>query len=123
MSLLFKNMKKLIILFTITLFAVGCSSVEDESTSNEKTQTDKQITFTTTELSEYDGKSGNDCYVAVSGRVHEIRESDKWVDGIHTESEGQASCGRDLTQAMDESPHGISILTTSPKVKMIGTIE
>jgi predicted heme/steroid binding protein len=67
--------------------------------------------------------SGNDCYVAVSGRVYEISDSDKWVDGEHIDSEGQASCGRDLTQAMDESPHGISILTTSPKVKMIGTIE
>ncbi|HRP37832.1 MAG TPA: cytochrome b5 domain-containing protein, partial [Candidatus Dojkabacteria bacterium] len=97
------------------LFAVGCSS--------ENSQTDKQIKFTTTELSEYDGKSGNDCYVAVSGRVYEISDSDKWVDGDHIDSEGQASCGKDLTEAMDESPHGISILTTSPKVKMIGTIE
>lgn len=123
MSLLFTNMKKLFILLIISLFVVGCSSVEDESTNIEETQTDRQITFTNSELSAFDGKSGNDCYVAVSGRVYEISDSDKWIDGNHIESEGQASCGRDLTEAMDESPHGISILTTSPKVKLIGTLE
>jgi predicted heme/steroid binding protein len=116
-------MKKLLILTFIVFFAVGCSSTEDETSTTQTSQEDRQVTFTASELSEYDGKSGNDCYVAVSGRVYEISDSDKWVDGEHIDSEGQASCGRDLTQAMDESPHGISILTTSPKVKMIGTIE
>lgn len=123
MSLLFTNMKKLFILLIISLFVVGCSSVEEGSTTSEETQTDKQMSFTISELSAFDGKSGNDCYVAVSGRVYEISDSDKWIDGNHIESEGQASCGRDLTEAMDESPHGISILTTSPKVKLIGTLE
>lgn len=123
MSLLFKNMKKLLILTFIVFFAIGCSSTEDETSTTQTSQEDRQVTFTASELSEYDGKSGNECYVAVSGRVYEIRDSEKWIDGDHIESEGQASCGRDLTRAMDESPHGISILTTSPKVKMIGTLE
>lgn len=116
-------MKKLLILIAISFFAIGCTSTEDVSKTNEQIQSDKQITFTISELSEYDGKSGNDCYVAVSGRVYEISNSNKWVNGDHISSEGQASCGRDLTEAMAASPHGISILTTSPKVKQIGTIE
>lgn len=116
-------MKKLLILTFIVFFAIGCSSTEDETSTTQTSQEDRQVTFTASELSEYDGKSGNECYVAVSGRVYEIRDSEKWIDGDHIESEGQASCGRDLTRAMDESPHGISILTTSPKVKMIGTLE
>jgi predicted heme/steroid binding protein len=116
-------MKKLLILIAISLFAIGCTSTEDVPTTNEQAQTDKQLVFNTSELSEYDGKSGNNCYVAVSGRVYEISNSNKWINGDHLDSDGQASCGRDLTEAMAASPHGISILTTSPKVKQIGTLE
>ena len=116
-------MKKLLILTFIIFFAVGCSSTDDETSTTQTSQEDRQVAFTASELSEYDGKSGNDCYVAVSGRVYEISDSDKWIDGNHIESEGQASCGRDLTEAMNDSPHGVSILTTSPRVKLIGTLE
>lgn len=108
----------------VTFLAVGCASDENQPTTSQGGSNRTASTRVTSEqLAENDGKAGNKCYVAVSGRVYEITNSSKWVNGIHTESEGQASCGRDLTEAMDESPHGVSILTTSPRVKLIGNLE
>lgn len=105
-------MKKLLIIFVVTIFSVGCTSTQENP-----------ITITAQQLSENNGKSGNSCYVAVSGKVYEISGSNEWIDGEHIESEGQASCGKDLTALMNDSPHGVSILTTSPRVKLIGTLE
>lgn len=111
-------MRKLFIVLFIVLFAVGCSSAENESTDNGN----NLLSISSIQLSENDGKSGNKCYVAISGSVYEIKGSNKWVNGNHLESEGKATCGRDLTEVMNDSPHGISILTTSPKVTLVGQL-
>lgn len=111
-------MKKLLIFVFIVLFVAGCSSTENESTNNGNNLS----SISTTQLSENDGKSGNKCFVAISGKVYEIKGSNKWIDGNHMESEGLASCGKDLTDVMNDSPHGISILTTSPKVTLVGQL-
>ncbi len=66
---------------------------------------------TQAELAKNDGKDGTKCYVAVSGTVYEVSEdSPYWQNGSHTTSEGQASCGRDLTEAIKQAPHGTSKL-------------
>jgi predicted heme/steroid binding protein len=111
-------MKKLFIILFIALFAVGCSSAENKSTDNGNNLS----SISSIQLSENNGKSGNKCFVAISGKVYEIKESNKWIDGNHLESEGKASCGKDLTEVMNDSPHGISILTTSPKVTLVGQL-
>lgn len=63
-----------------------------------------------TELSKKDGKNGTSCWVAIEGTVYEINNSIYWVDGVHVTSGGRASCGRDLTEVLKDSPHGISVL-------------
>lgn len=65
---------------------------------------------TQAELAKNDGKDGAKCYVAVSGTVYEISDSAYWQNGSHTTSEGQASCGRDLTEVIKQAPHGTSKL-------------
>ena len=111
-------MKELFIVLFIALFSVGCSSAENKSTDNGNNLS----SISSIQLSENNGKSGNKCFVAISGKVYEIKESNKWIDGNHLESEGKASCGKDLTEVMNDSPHGISILTTSPKVTLVGQL-
>jgi predicted heme/steroid binding protein len=108
-------MKKLILLsITSLIILVGCSQT---------TQPDAPLKDLTVEaLAKFDGKDGNECYVAVSDDIYLISNSSSWVDGEHLDSEGKASCGRDLTQGIADSPHGISILTTSPKVKLVGKL-
>ena len=75
-----------------------------------------QGSFTPEELSEYDGKDGNDCYVAVDGDVYLIEGFALWQMGEHIPSNGRASCGYDLTEVIDESPHGRSKLQLLQKV-------
>lgn len=73
-------------------------------------------TFTEEELSEYDGTSGNDCYVAVDGDVYLIEGFALWQMGQHIPSNGRATCGFDLTDVIDESPHGRSKLQLLQKI-------
>lgn len=73
-------------------------------------------TFTVEELAEHDGTSGNDCYVAVDGDVYLIEGFALWQMGQHIPSNGRASCGFDLTDVIDESPHGRSKLQLLEKV-------
>jgi len=109
-------MKKTLLILTIGIFFLtGCQSQSTETPSNGQE-------VSRTELASADGKNGNKCFVAVSERVYEIKNSSLWVDGVHTESEGEANCGRDLTSVIRRAPHGVSILTSSPKVSLVGSL-
>lgn len=113
--------KTLFILIISILFLSGCQSQSQTGNADDQTSSGGEG-ITRTQLANADGKNGNPCYVAVSGRVYEIKNSSLWVDGIHTESEGDASCGRDLTSVIRRAPHGVSILTSSPKVSSVGNL-
>jgi len=101
---------------TITTSSSSSSSssggaVVDESVSR---------SYTLEELALYDGKDGNDCLVAVDGDVYLIEGFALWVGGEHITSGGRARCGFDLTEVIDESPHGRSKLEL---LKKVGTLE
>lgn len=61
--------------------------------------------YTLEELSEYNGKNGK-VYIAYDGQVYDVSDSYLWEDGIH---QGIHDSGKDLTQEMDEAPHGPEI--------------
>ena len=78
-------------------------------------------TYTLEELTQYDGKNGNKCLVAVDGDVYLIEGFALWQNGEHIPSGGRARCGLDLTEVIDnESPHGRSKLQL---LKKVGTLE
>ena len=89
----------------------GGAAVVDESVNR---------SYTLEELALYDGKDGNDCLVAVDGDVYLIEGFALWVGGEHITSGGRARCGFDLTEVIDESPHGRSKLEL---LKKVGTLE
>jgi predicted heme/steroid binding protein len=66
--------------------------------------------FTVAELAAFDGRNGNQCYVAVDKTVYLIEGKALWQDGKHAPSNGQAMCGKDLTAVIEKSPHGRSKL-------------
>ena len=68
--------------------------------------------FTSTELSEFDGREGRPAYVAYKGVVYDVSESAMWDDGDH---EGMHSAGMDLTEAHDDAPHDVHV-TDFPQV-------
>jgi predicted heme/steroid binding protein len=72
--------------------------------------------YTLEELAQYDGKDGNNCLVAVDGEVYLIEGFALWEMGEHIPSGGRARCGLDLTEVIDESPHGRSKLQLLEKV-------
>ncbi len=76
--------------------------------------------YTLEELAGYDGAEGNQCLVAVDGDVYLIEGFALWQMGEHLPSGGRARCGLDLTEVIDESPHGRSKLQLLRKV---GTLE
>lgn len=79
----------------------GQSTTNSTSSLSQTSVSAETETFTVAELKAFDGKGGNKCYVAVSGKVYDLTDSPLWVDGVHQTSEGRAKCGEDLTQVFN----------------------
>ena len=97
---------------TIVTASSAVSSAEAASSSS--SQSNAQ-TFTLDELAQYDGKNGNDAYVAVSGTVYDVTNADRWQNGNHY----GVQAGTDCTTAISRSPHGSSVLDGLP---IVGTL-
>ena len=95
--------------------ATASSAVSSsDAASSSSTQSNAQ-TFTLDELSQYDGKNGNDAYVAVDGIVYDVTNAAKWQNGNHY----GVQAGTDCTTAISRSPHGTSVLDGLP---IVGTL-
>jgi predicted heme/steroid binding protein len=70
-------------------------------------------TFTREELREFDGREGRPAYVAFRGKVYDVSESFLWRGGKH---QVLHQAGEDLTEAMQEAPHGEELLARFPVV-------
>lgn len=118
-------MKKLFIsVFLVsTLVITGCSSNKPNNqnttpqiTTEDKTKSTQQKTFTVDELKKYNGENGNPAYVAVDGVVYDVTNANKWKSGKHQ----GVSAGNDLTKAIASSPHGKNVLS---KLPVMGTLK
>jgi len=67
--------------------------------------------FTRAELARYNGKNGNPAYIAYRGKVYDVSDSFLWKGGDHQASH---SAGQDLTDALEEAPHGSELLKRFP---------
>lgn len=67
---------------------------------------DEKLVLTLEELSEFDGQDGNRAYVAVDGVIYDVTDAEPWKGGTHNDF----TAGKDLTEEMKESPHGLSKL-------------
>jgi predicted heme/steroid binding protein len=69
--------------------------------------------FSEKELARYNGKNGEPAYIAYRGSVYDLTGSFLWKDGNH---EGFHNAGVDLTDAMEQAPHGGELIEKFPKV-------
>ena len=72
--------------------------------------------YTLEELSEYKGQNGK-IYIVYEGQVYDVSDSYMWEDGTH---QGLHDSGQDLTQDIDEAPHGPEVFKDYP---VVGTLK
>jgi len=72
--------------------------------------------FNEEELAKYDGKNGVSAYIAYKGDVYDVSSSFLWKDGDH---QVLHNAGVDLTDRIEEAPHGADVLE---KFTVIGTL-
>jgi predicted heme/steroid binding protein len=72
--------------------------------------------LTKEEVAQYNGKNGNPAYVIFKGKVYDVSSSFLWKDGIHQVFH---SAGVDLTNALEQAPHGGDVLEKFPVVGII----
>ena len=68
--------------------------------------------FTSEELSKYDGAGGSPIYTAYKGKVYDVSKGPTWTDGLHF----QHDAAMDLTEEMEEAPHGDDVMDDFPIV-------
>lgn len=118
-------MKKIVLILSLIGFLGACSSTTQPTTETNNTpstettiQTDAKtglpidpadqlIQFTLDDLAKYDGKNGQDAYVAIDGKVYDVTGDRKWRDGNHYEG---MEAGKDLSEFIAQAPHGADIL-------------
>ena len=59
------------------------------------------------------GKDGHPAHIGYAGDVYDVSDSKFWKDGAHM---GRHFAGQDLTQAMDNAPHGPEVLKNVEKL-------
>lgn len=98
----------------------------DQSKSNQfstpgagSVDTGKSKVITAEELAAHNGLQGTACWVAVNKIVYDMTNSPEWSDGIHVPTGGEASCGRDLSEVIGRSPHGIRVLSGLPSIGVL----
>lgn len=110
----------------LLLAACGTDTAEEGTVTDDQTEeaveqpisADDIETFTVEELSEYDGKDGNEAYVAINDVVYNVTDANGWVDGVH---EGGIEAGNAYgNDVIEGAPHGDSVLDGLP---VVGTME
>lgn len=112
-------MKKFLILGILFLLMIagGCSNtgttIESASNTNTSAEEISNKELTLDELKEYDGQNGNKAYVAVDGVVYDVTDVGVWKNGEHKSG---ITAGKDLSEAINKSPHGKDALEDLPVV-------
>jgi predicted heme/steroid binding protein len=73
-------------------------------------------TFTRKELAQYNGKNGTPAYIAYNGKLYDVSSSFLWRNGNH---QVLHNAGVDLTDSLEQAPHGADLLEKFPVVGML----
>ena len=73
--------------------------------------------FTQKDLARYNGKDGAPAYIAFKKKVYDVSSSFLWRRGKH---QVLHRAGEDLTDSLEQAPHGIDLLE---KFSIVGTLD
>jgi predicted heme/steroid binding protein len=76
----------------------------------------EQREFTKEELRRYNGKDGARAYFAYKGNVYDVSSSFLWQHGEH---QVLHAAGQDLTETLEQAPHGADLLERFPIVGIL----
>ncbi|HEY5563665.1 MAG TPA: cytochrome b5 domain-containing protein [Clostridiaceae bacterium] len=100
-------MKKVANIFLISLLIITGIIILFTACSTTSSRNVPSKTFTTAELSTYDGQNGNAAYIAVDGVVYDVTNVQNWASGSH---HGYVA-GKDYTNEIKtKTSHGTSVL-------------
>jgi predicted heme/steroid binding protein len=68
------------------------------------------------ELAQYNGKDGAPAFIAYNGKVYDVSSSFLWRNGKH---QVLHNAGEDLTDSLEQAPHGADLLERFPVVGML----
>ena len=91
---------------------IGCGA---EDASETQLEEDGQEVFTIEELKQYNGEDGQPAYIAVEGVVYDVTNVSQWRNAFHHGFQA----GIDATEALDDAPHGASMLESATVVGSI----
>lgn len=127
-----KKKSILTLMLALTLALSACSgnkpaeetkkqeSMETKENQEEKAETAEgtmeERMFTLEELAKYNGKDGAEAYVAIDGIVYDLSGLKGWKEGMHNGLEA----GKDLSEEIQKSPHGVKKLEGLP---VVGTLK
>jgi len=77
---------------------------------------DAEKKFSLEELSKFDGREGRPAYVACDGKVYDVTDAYLWAEGNHM---GMHDAGKDLTQDLQASSHGDSVIENMKQVGIL----
>jgi len=125
-----KNAKAILILaltlvMIVALFT-GCTKQDnmeniiemeeaDPDEMPEEETEEMELLLTLGELKKYDGTNGNPAYVAYDGVIYDVTNDSNWSSGGH----GGNMVGTDITDKLNNAPHGTSKLSTLEAVGKI----
>ncbi len=99
-------------IFNLVLILISAIFITESALAQET----KERTFTSQQLSFYDGRAGKPAYVAVDGIVYDVSGSNYWKNGIH---ENMHYAGRDLSSEINAAPHSRDVLKHFPRIGVL----
>lgn len=91
----------------------GTPAATSTQAATDETSAVGELELTVEELAYYDGKDGRPAYVAVDGIIYDVTDVPEWANGEHKNG---LTAGNDLTEEIQQSPHGTSVLDDLPVV-------
>ena len=108
------NIHKITSFFMLAVFFMfaGCSANDAAPTDAADTKTEdmtantQEMNLTIEELKQYNGQDGMPAYVAYDGVIYDVSDDPQWTTGTH----GGNMAGTDITEKLNNAPHGTSKL-------------
>lgn len=115
-------MKKILIVGALGIMIItgGCASKTKAPITSSSSNSGVSVAtvsskeeFSIEELSKYNGQNGNPAYISVDGIVYDVTNAKDWKNGKHKDG---VTAGKDLSEIINQSPHGKEVLKDLPVV-------